>query len=111
MTTVLTLDIAPSLVPAAETNIIGPVPANHEFNFPVIRFVNTDTVDHQLTIWNKTSVGAGTAADEEQHNFTLFPGQMHEHGPVILAPGRVISVMADVAGKISCRPHGWDFGP
>ena len=111
MVTVATLDIAPSLVPAAETVIIGPVPASHEFNFPVIRFVNTDTVDHQLTIWNKTSAAAGTDADLEQKSFTLFPGQMLEHGPVILAPGRRISVMADVAGKISCRPHGWDFGP
>lgn len=111
MVTVATLDIAPTLVPAAETVIIGPVPASHEFTLPVIRFVNTDTVDRTLTIWNKTSGAAGTDDDVEQKDYTIAPKAVLEHGPLILAPGRRISVAADVAGKISVRPHGWDFGP
>lgn len=102
------LDIAPGLVPAAETIIIT-VPALHEYDLPVIRFVNNDTVPHSLTIWNKTSGSPGTDADAEQHDFVLQPKSQLEHGPMVLAAGRRISVAADVAGKISCRPHGWDI--
>lgn len=107
MTTVA-LDIAPGLVPDVETQIIL-VPANHEYDLPVIRFVNNDTAPRALTIWNKTSAAAGTDADTEQHDFVLQPKSQLEHGPSILAAGRRISVKADVAGKISCRPHGWDI--
>ena len=102
------LNIAPGLVPATETNIIGPVPAGHEFDIPVIRFVNNDSVARQLIIWNKTGVGAGAAADHEAM-LTIQPQSTYEHGPMVLAAGRVISVAADVAGVISDRPHGWDI--
>jgi len=102
------LNIAPGLVPAAETNIIGPVPAGHEFDIPVIRFVNNDEVARQITIWNKTSAGAGTDADVEA-KLMIQPQSLYEHGPMVLAAGRVISVAAEVAGVISDRPHGWDI--
>jgi len=100
------LNIAPSAVPAAETDIIV-VPALTEFDLPVIRFVNNDEEPHQLTIWNKPAAGAGTPADLEASTLTIQPQSTYEHGPMVLAAGRVVSVMADVAGVISCRPHGW----
>lgn len=102
------LDIAPGLVPDVETNIIGPVPANHEFDIPVIRFVNNGETPLQLTIWNKTSAGAGTDADVEA-KLTIQAQSTYEHGPMVLAAGRVISVAAETAGIISDRPHGWDI--
>jgi hypothetical protein len=103
------LNIAPGLVPGTETTIIGPVPAGHEFDMPVIRFVNNDAqASVQLTIWNKTSVAAGTDADVET-KVSIQPQSTYEHGPMVLAAGRVISVMAATAGVISDRPHGWDI--
>ena len=102
------LDIAPALVPAAETQIIL-VPASHEYDLPVIRFVNNDAQNSvQLTIWNKTSAAAGVDADSET-KVSIQPQSTYEHGPMVLAAGRRVSVMASVAGKISCRPHGWDI--
>jgi hypothetical protein len=109
--TTVALDIAPGLVPTTETNVIGPVPANHEFDIPVFRFVNNSSQDSvQLTIWNKTSIAAGTDADVETR-ISIQPQSTYEHGPMVLAAGRVISVMALTAGLISERPHGWDIGP
>jgi hypothetical protein len=102
------LNIAPGLVPLAETNIIGPVPANHEFDIPVIRFVNNGEEGRRLTIWNKTGAGAGTDADVEA-KLVIQPQSTYEHGPMVLAAGRVISVAAEEAGIISERPHGWDI--
>lgn len=101
------LDIAPGLVPAAETNGII-VPASHEYDLPVVRFVNNDVNPHQLSIWNKTSVGAATDADSET-KISLLAQSTYEHGPLVLAAGRVISWKADQAGFISVRPHGWDI--
>lgn len=100
------LNIAPSAVPATETDIIT-VPALTEFDLPVIRFVNNDEQPHQITIWNKPAAGAGTPADLEASTLTIQPQSTYEHGPMVLAAGRVVSVMADAAGFISCRPHGW----
>lgn len=100
------LNIAPGLVPAVETDIIV-VPAATEFDLPVIRFVNNDSNPHQLTIWNKPGAGAGVDADIEAHTLTIQPQSTYEHGPMVLATGRVISVKADAAGFISSRPHGW----
>jgi hypothetical protein len=108
MTTIAALNIAPGLVPAVETHVIGPVPALLVFDIPVIRFVNNDTSPHQLTIWNKTSVAAGTDADVES-KVTIQAQSTYEHGPMVLAAGRVVSVKADTAGVISARPHGWDI--
>jgi hypothetical protein len=103
------LNFAPGLTPAVETNIIGPVPAGHEYDIPVIRFVNNDSqVSVQLTIWNKTSAAAGTNADVET-KVSIQPQSTYEHGPMVLPAGRVISFMAAVAGLISNRPHGWDI--
>ena len=111
MATTVDLDIAPGLVPDVETNIIGPVPANHEFDIPVLRFVNNDSLSSiQLTIWNKTSVAAGTDADVET-KLSIQPQSTYEHGPMVLPAGRVISVKASTLGVISERPHGWDIGP
>ena len=99
------LNISPTLVPATETDIIT-VPVATEYDLPVIRFVNTDDVAHQLTIWNKPAAGPGTDADVEAETLTIQPQSTYEHGPMVLAAGRVISVMADTAGVISARPHG-----
>jgi hypothetical protein len=102
------LNITPGLIPATETNLFGAIPAGHEYDLPVIRFVNNDPlVSHQLTIWNKVGAGAGTNADVES-KLSIQPQSTYEHGPLALPAGRVISVMADQAGFISCRPSGWD---
>lgn len=102
------LNISPALVPAAETDIIT-VPVGAEFDLPVIRFVNNDSNPHQLTIWNKPAAGAGVAADVEAKTLTIQAQSTYEHGPMVLAAGRVISVMADQAGFISARVHGWSI--
>jgi hypothetical protein len=102
------LNISPALVPAVETTLFT-VLAAHEYDLPVIRFVNTDSVAHQLTIWNKPVAGAGTDADIEAKTLTIQPQSTYEHGPMVLAALRQVSVMADVAGKISARIHGWDI--
>lgn len=102
------LNISPALVPAVETDIIT-VPALTEYDLPVIRFVNNDAVAHQLTIWNKPAAGAGADADVEAKTLTIQPQSTYEHGPMVLAAGRVVSVMADVAGVISARVHGWSI--
>ena len=102
------LNITPGLVPAVETNLFAAIPAGHEYDLPVIRFVNNDPLaSHQLTIWNKVGAGAGTNADVES-KVSIQPQSTYEHGPLALPAGRVISVAADQAGFISCRPSGWD---
>jgi len=100
------LDIAPGMVPAVETNGII-VPAATEYDLPVIRFTNKDVNPHQLTIWNKTSVGAGVDADLESPPITIQAQSVYEYGPLVLAAGRVISWKADAVNVISVRPHGW----
>ena len=107
MATTVALNITPALVPSVETDIII-VPASHEFDLPVIRFVNEDIASHQLTIWNKPAAGVGTPADIEA-KITIQPQSTYEHGPMVLAAGHHVSVAADAAGFISCRPHGWDI--
>jgi hypothetical protein len=102
------LNISPALIPAVETDIIT-VPALTEYDLPVIRFVNNDSVEHQLTIWNKPAAGAGVAADVEAKTLTIQAQSTYEHGPMVLAAGRVVSAMADVAGFISARVHGWSI--
>lgn len=102
------LNISPALVPAVETDAII-VPPLAEYDLPVIRFVNNDEVAHQLTIWNKPGAGAGTDADREAATLTIQPQSTYEHGPMVLAAGRRVSVMADVADVISMRPHGWSI--
>lgn len=109
MPTTTALNIAPALVPAVETDIIT-VPASTEYDLPVIRFVNTGIDPHQITIWNKPAAGAGTPADLEA-TLTIQPQSLYEHGPMVLAAGRVVSVMADAVGVISVRPHGWSIVP
>lgn len=101
------LNITPGLVPATETNLFAAIPAGHEYDLPVIRFVNNDIQPHQLIIWNKVGAGAGTNADVEAR-LTIQPQSTYEHGPLALPAGRVIAVAADQAGFISCRPSGWD---
>lgn len=102
------LNFSPSLVPAVETPLFT-VPVATEYDLPVIRFVNNDSVAHQLTIWNKPSAAAGTNDDIEAKTLTIQPQSTYEHGPMILAAGRVVSVMADQAGFISARIHGWSI--
>jgi hypothetical protein len=109
MPTTTALNISPALVPAVETDIII-VPLSTEYDLPVIRFVNTDVDPHQITIWNKPGAGAGTDADLEA-TLTIQPQSLYEHGPMVLAAGRRVSVMADVAGVVSVRPHGWSIVP
>lgn len=101
-------NISPGLVPAVETDVIV-VPLATEYDIPVIRFTNKDTNPHQLTIWNKPGAGAGVDADLEAPPITIQPQSIYEHGPMVLAAGRIVSVKADVAGVISMRPHGWSI--
>ena len=100
------LNISPALIPAVETDLFT-VPALTEYDLPVIRFVNNDSNPHQLTIWNKPAAGAGAAADVEAKTLTIQAQSTYEHGPMVLAAGRVVSAMADQAGFISARIHGW----
>ena len=102
------LDIAPLFVGNTEGDIIGPVPANHEYNLPVVRFVNNDSADHTITIYNKTSAAAGTDAQLEMKLYTIQANATFELGPLVLAAGRRISAFADVADKINAVVHGWD---
>lgn len=101
------LDITPILLAATETTIIGPVAAGQEYNLPVVRFVNNDSSDHQLTIWNKPSAAAGTNAELEMNTYTIQAQSTYEHGPMVLAAGRRVSAKADVANKINAVVHGW----
>lgn len=99
------INFLPPTVPVAEANLFT-VPAATEYDLPVIRFVNDDTVPHQIKIWNKPGVAAGVPADLEAM-LTIQPQSLYEHGPMVLPAGRVVSVQADAANVISCRPHGW----
>lgn len=102
------LDIAPALLTSSEMTIIV-VPASHEYDLPVIRFVNTASSGSiQLTIWNKTSASGGVNADAESL-VSIQPQSTYEHGPMVLAAARQVSVAASTSGFISCRPHGWDI--
>ncbi len=101
------LDIAPLFVSNTEGDILGPVPVGQEYNLPVIRFVNNDSSDHTITIWNKTSAAAGTDAQLEIKLYTIQARAMLELGPMVLASGRRISAQADVASKINAVVHGW----
>ena len=100
------LNITPTLVPATETALFT-VPGATEYDIPVIRFINNDTVAHQITIWNKPSAAAGTDAELETGPLTIQPQSTYEHGPMILPAGRVLSVMADEASVINSIVHGW----
>lgn len=102
------LNISPALIPAIETDLFA-VPALTEYDLPVIRFVNNDIVGHTLTIWNKPVAGAGVNADIEAKTLTIQAQSTYEHGPMVLAAGRVVSAMADQAGFISARIHGWSI--
>lgn len=99
------ISIAPVLVPATETALLT-VPGATEYDLPVIRFVNNDTVAHQITIWNKPSAAAGTDAELEA-TMTIQPQSTYEHGPMVLATGRVLSVQADIANVLNAVVHGW----
>ena len=106
---IVALNLTPGLLGTAETNLFAAIPAGHEYDLPVIRFVNNDPLNsHQLRIWNKVGAGAGTNADIESM-LSIQPQSTYEHGPLALPAGRVISVAADQAGFISCRPTGWDI--
>lgn len=107
MATTVALNVTPVLVPAAETDLLGPVPAGHEYDLPVIRFVNNDVNPHQITIWNKPSAAAGTDAELEAM-ISVQAQSTYEHGPMVLAAGRRVSVKADVANVLNAIPHGWD---
>lgn len=101
------LDIAPVLVPATETTIVGPVPVGQEYTLASIRFTNNDTASRTLTIWNKPTGGAGTDAELEAVQLTVGALSTYDHGPLILAAGRRISALGDVASKFNASTHGW----
>jgi hypothetical protein len=98
------LDIAPGYVPATETTLFT-VPASTEYDVPVIRFVNSDNEARQLTLYNKQS-GSGDNSKNEAV-ITINPQSTYEHGPMVLAAGRIVSMKADVANKINQQVHGW----
>lgn len=86
--------------------LVGQVPAVTEWNIAVIRFANTDSVDHNITI----GITGGASLDAQHTEYQLHTVQANttfEYGPVILATGWKIFAVADVAGKITSRIHGW----
>lgn len=101
------LDITPVLIPGSETDIVGPVPVGQEFSIAVLRFTNNDSAPRFLTLWNKPTAGAGTDAELELKTLSIPANSPYEHGPVILAAGRRLSALSDVANKINVVPHGW----
>lgn len=101
------LDIAPVLLTDSEATIIGPVPVGQEYNIPVIRFVNNDSSDHTITLWNKQSGSAGTNTQLEAITLTVQAQSIYEHGPVVLAAGRYFSALVDVSNKVNAVVHGW----
>jgi hypothetical protein len=105
----LTLDILAVMVGDTETAITGAVPTNKEYNISMIRFTNTDTIDHQLTVWNYTP-GSFESADNttaELFDMTLQPKQSFEFGPILIPADRVITAQADAGNFINARVHGW----
>lgn len=97
------------MIDDTETLILD-VPTAKDYNISLIRFTNTDIIDHQLTVWNYAP-GSSEAADNttaELFDMTLQPKQTFELGPMLLSPGRRISAQADAAGFINARPHGWE---
>jgi hypothetical protein len=104
----LTLDIPAVLIGDTETTIIAAVAVNKEYNISMIRFTNTDTIDHQLTVWNYDS---GSEANDnttaELFDMTLQPKQSFEFGPILIPADRTITAQADESGFINARVHGW----
>jgi hypothetical protein len=103
------LDVDPVKLQTTETIIIPTVPLNTEYNIPVIRFTNIDTLDHFITIYNYNNDTSG--GDEElfieAKNLTIQAGSTFEWGPIILPSNRVISATADINNKVVVRVHGW----
>jgi hypothetical protein len=102
------LNITAILVPNTETTLFT-VPAATEYDIPVVRFVNNDSVPHMLTIWNKPSAAAGTNAQLEAKTLTIQAQSTYEHGPMVLPTGRVVSVQADATNVINAVVHGWSI--
>ena len=111
MASTVPINVAAVFIGTTETTI-GTVPGGKEWNIAVIRFCNTDSVDHTLTIYNYDP-GSETATDltSEYKTFTVQAGSTFEYGPAILASARKISAKADLASKINARIHGWETTP
>lgn len=101
------INVAPVLLGATETTI-GTVPASTEWNVATIRFCNTDSTNHTVTIYNYDS-GGGSAADltTEYKELLIQAKSTFEYGPLSLPAARRISALADVGSKVSARIHGW----
>jgi hypothetical protein len=78
-----------------------------EYAIAVIRFTNNDTNPRTLTIWNKQTGAAGSDAETEVNTLSIPALTTYLHGPLILAAGRRITALADVASEINAVTHGW----
>lgn len=111
------VDIAAKLLLATETIIIPTIAVGQRYEVPAIRFANIEPnptfpnppIPHQVTIYNYSPGGGESPGDtvSEYKLITIKQGSTFEYGPLILPPGRRISAIADVAGKVSVRPHIW----
>lgn len=108
MATTIALDIAPVLLQDTETTVVPEVPADHEYNIPVIRFANNTGAQRTITIYNKPTAAAGTDQEAEVRNFTIEANSIYEHGPMVLAAGRRVTALVDQADGVNAQVHGWD---
>jgi hypothetical protein len=91
---------------------VGTVPPGKEWAQAVIRFCNTDTVDHTVTIYNFDP--GSEAADDQRAEFkelVIQAKSTFEYSPAVLPPNRRIAAIADVANKVNARIHGWEVTP
>jgi len=113
-TPALAVDIAALLLQTTETIVIPTIAVGRRYEVPAIRFANIEepglpVIPHQITIFNYSpaSESPGDTVSEFK-TITIKVGSVFEYGPLVLPPGRRISATADVANKVSVRPHAWE---
>lgn len=108
MATTTALAIDAVQLGTTETVVVPTIPANTEYNIPVIRFTNVDTVDRTVTIFNYDATGESASnTTTEYEQLTIQAQSTFEYGPLVLPANRRITAQADVAAVISARVHGW----
>lgn len=107
----VSISVAAVLIGTSETTV-GTVPVGAEWNIATIRFCNTDSVDHNLTVYRyNTSGESAGAATTEYQELLIQAKSTFEYAPAMLAAGHRISALADTASMINARIHGWQVGP
>ena len=105
------LDGASVVLTTAEQTVVMP-PSPHEYTIGVIRFCNTDSADHQVTIYKYTGAGPGTDATAQYKLYTIQARTTFEYGPVWLPSLKKITALADANSVITATPEGLDVvGP